>query len=80
MKGPTLKVSGPVAEVAASDGGVVLNIPITLKRRSGRRVVAVDSSGSESSPRTRTGSTPLQLALARGTAGCRCWRPERWPQ
>ena len=66
MKGPTLKVSGPAAEVAASDGGVVLNIPITLKRRSGRRVVAIHGTEFESSKRTRTGATPLQLALARG--------------
>ena len=66
MKGPTLKVSGPVAEVAASDGGVVLNIPITLKRRSGRRVVAIHGTEFESGKRTRTGATALQLALARG--------------
>ncbi len=66
MKGPTLKVSGPAAEVAASDGGVVLNIPITLKRRSGRRVVAIHGTEFESDTRTQTGATPLQLALARG--------------
>jgi hypothetical protein len=66
MNRPTLTVSGPAAEVVASDGGVVLNIPIALKRRSGRRVVAVNGFGCESSPRTRTGLTPLQLALARG--------------
>ena len=66
MKRPTLMVSGPVAEVAASDGGVVLNIPITLKRRSGRRVVAIHGTEFESGKRTRTGATPLQLALARG--------------
>lgn len=66
MKGPTLNVSGPAAEIVASDGGVTLNIPIALKRRSGRRVVAVDGSGCESSPRIQIGATPLQLALARG--------------
>lgn len=66
MKRPTLEVSGPAAEVVASDGGVTLNIPIALRRRSGRRVVVSQGSGFESGSRTRTGATPLQLALARG--------------
>jgi hypothetical protein len=66
MKGPTLEVSGPAAEVVASDGGVTLNIPIALRRRSGRRAVLSQGSGFESESRTRTGATPLQLALARG--------------
>jgi hypothetical protein len=44
----------------------VLNVPITLRQRSGRRVVAVSGSGCESGERTRIGGTPLQLALARG--------------
>ena len=66
MKGPTLEVSGPAAEVAASDGSVTLNIPIALRRRSGRRVVLSKGSQFESKGRTGTGATPLQLALARG--------------
>jgi hypothetical protein len=66
MKGPTLEVSGPAAEVVASDGGMTLNIPIALRRRSGRRVVVPQGSEFESKSRTRTGATPLQLALARG--------------
>lgn len=66
MKRPTLEVSGPAAEVVASDGGVTLNVPIALRRRSGRRVVVPQGSGFESESRTRTGATPLQLALARG--------------
>jgi len=66
MNRPTLTVSGQVSEVVASDGSVVLNVPITLRQRSGRRVVAFDGSGCESSERTRIGATPLQLALARG--------------
>jgi hypothetical protein len=66
MKGPTLKVSGPAVEVVASDGGMTLNIPIALRRRSGRRVVVSQGSGFESDKRTRIGATPLQLALARG--------------
>ena len=52
--------------MVASDGGVVLNVPIALKRRSGRRVVAIHGTEFESGKRTRTGATPLQLALARG--------------
>jgi hypothetical protein len=66
MNRPTLTVAGQASEVVASDGGVVLNVPITLRQRSGRRVVAVGGSGCESRKRTRTGATPLQLALARG--------------
>ena len=66
MNRPTLTVSGQASEVVASDGSVVLNIPINLRQRSGRRVVAVDGSRCESSERTRIGATPLQLALARG--------------
>lgn len=66
MKGPTLAVSGPAAEVVASDGGVTLNIPIALRRRSGRRVVVSNGLEFESERRSRTGATPLQLALARG--------------
>jgi hypothetical protein len=66
MNRPTLVVTGQASEIVASDGGVVLNVPITLRQRSGRRVVAVNGSGCESGERTRTGTTPLQLALARG--------------
>jgi hypothetical protein len=66
MNRPTLTVLGQASEVVASDGGVVLNVPITLRQRSGRRVVAVSGSGCESGERNRTGATPLQLALARG--------------
>ena len=66
MNRPTLTVAGQASEVVASDGSVVLNVPITLRQRSGRRVVAVGGSGCESGERTRIGATPLQLALARG--------------
>ena len=64
MSSPMLTVSGPAAEVVASDGSVALNVPIALKRRSGRRVVTM--SGAEPVAATRAGGTPLQLALARG--------------
>jgi len=63
MTRPTLSVSGPATEVVASNGGVVLNVPIALKRRSGRRVVL--PAGAEAAA-SRTPATPLQLALARG--------------
>ena len=66
MNRPTLTVAGQASEVVASDGSVVLNVPITLRQRSGRRVVAVGGPRCESGERTRTGATPLQLALARG--------------
>lgn len=63
MTRPTLSLSGPATEIRASNGSVVLNIPIALKRRSGRRVVV--PAGSEATA-NRTTATPLQLALARG--------------
>ena len=63
MSRPTLSVSGPATEVVASNGSVVLNVPIALKRRSGRRVVL--PAGAEAAA-SRTTATPLQLALARG--------------
>ena len=66
MNRPALTVAGQVSEVVASDGSVVLNIPITLRQRSGRRVVSVGGPRCESAERIRTGATPLQLALARG--------------
>jgi hypothetical protein len=66
MNRPTLTVTGQASEVAASDRSVVLNVPITLRQRSGRRVMAIDASGCESEKRNRIGATPLQLALARG--------------
>lgn len=64
MSTPMLAVSGPTTEAVVSDGGVVLNVPITLKRRSGRRVVV--PAGAEPAAASRRGATPLQLALARG--------------
>ena len=63
MTRPTLSVSGPGTEVRASNGSVVLNVPIALKRRSGRRVVL--PAGADA-PASRMNATPLQLALARG--------------
>ena len=66
MNRPTLTVAGQASEVVASDGGVVLNVPITLRQRSGLRVVSVGGPLCESAERTRIGAKPLQLALARG--------------
>lgn len=63
MTRPTLSVSGPATEVVASNGSVVLKVPIALKRRSGRQVVL--PAGAEAAA-CRTTATPLQLALARG--------------
>jgi hypothetical protein len=66
MSRPTLTIAVQESEVTGSDGSIVLNVPITLRQRSGRRVVTLNGSRCESSERTRTGATPLQLALARG--------------
>jgi hypothetical protein len=63
MSRPTLSASGPATGVVASNGSVVLNVPIALKRRSGRRVVLPTGAEVVAS---RTTATPLQLALARG--------------
>lgn len=63
MTRPTLSVSGPASEVVASNGSVVVHVPIALKRRSGRRVVL--PAGAEAAA-SRTNATPLQLAVARG--------------
>src|SRR5690606_2679345 len=57
MNRPTLTVSGQASEVVTSDGSVVLNVPIMLRQRSGRRVVAFDGSGFGSGERTRIGAT-----------------------
>lgn len=57
MSSPTLTVSGPTAEVVASDGSVVLNVPIALMRRNGRRVLTV--AGAEPVAATRAEATPL---------------------
>lgn len=63
MTRPTISVSGTVTGARASSGSVVLNVPIALKRRSGRRIVL--PAGAEAAA-SRTTATPLQLALARG--------------
>ncbi len=52
--------------VEASDGGMSISIPITIKRRSGRRLITLPD-GINQDPRPwDTEPTSLQLALARG--------------
>lgn len=63
MTRPALSISGTASEVVASNGSVILHVPIALKRRSGRRVIL--PFGAEAAT-GRTTATPLQLALARG--------------
>lgn len=63
MTRATLSVCGPTTEVLASNGSIVLNVPIALKRRSGRRVVLPVGAKAAAS---RTPATLLQLVLARG--------------
>ncbi len=66
---PNLAVAvvGQASEVVANDRSVVLNVSMTLRqrRRRRRRVVAFNRLGCESTELTRTGTTPLQLVLAR---------------
>lgn len=52
--------------VESSDGRLSINVPINLKRRSGRRLITLPD-GTVQEPRPwDTQPTPLQLALARG--------------
>lgn len=60
MNRPILTVAGQASEVVASDGSVVLNVPITLRQRSGRRVVAVGGPRCESGMSNRIGLLPAQ--------------------
>jgi hypothetical protein len=66
MNRPTLTVAGQASEVFASDGSVVLNVPITLRQRSGRRVVAVGGPRANPANGLEPAPTSLQRALARG--------------
>ena len=61
--------SGDSSVVEASNGQLSISVPINLKRRSGRQLIALPD-GSSHEPRPWDNDpTPLQLALARG----HCW-------
>lgn len=49
MTPPTLTVSWPASEVVINEGSVVLNVPVALKRRSGRRWLRVLETGQAAS-------------------------------
>ena len=58
--------SGDPSVFESSDGKLSINVPINLKRRSGRRLITLPD-GTVQEPRPwDTQPTPLQLALARG--------------
>lgn len=59
----SINKTGKPQVVPASDGGLIISVPIQIKRRSGRKLVTLPR-GSER-PR-ECDPTPLQLALARG--------------
>ena len=52
--------------VPASDGGITISVPIEIRKRSGRKLVALPGSGPEQPRPWDDKPTPLQLALARG--------------
>ena len=61
-----LQQPGAASVVESSDGKLSINVPINLKRRSGRRLITLPD-GTVQEPRPwDTQPTPLQLALARG--------------
>lgn len=61
-----LERPGSANVVESSDGKLSINVPINLKRRSGRRLITLPD-GTVQEPRPwDTQPTPLQLALARG--------------
>lgn len=61
-----LERPGAASVVESSDGKLSINVPINLKRRSGRRLITLPD-GTVQEPRPwDTQPTPLQLALARG--------------
>ena len=61
-----LERPGAASVVESSDGRLSINVPINLKRRSGRRLITLPD-GTVQEPRPwDTQPTPLQLALARG--------------
>jgi hypothetical protein len=66
MSATRLKV-GTSQRSADSAGGITISIPITLKRRSGRKLITLPNGDASAAPRPWDHSaTPDQLALARG--------------
>ena len=63
--------------IEASDGRLTLSIPIQIKRRSGRKLVTLPNGETAPVRPWDVAPTPLQLALARATAGWRCWNRGR---
>ena len=66
MNETRIQQTGTPEVVEASDGRLILSVPIQIKRRSGRKLVMLPN-GETAPPRPwDTEPTPLQLALARG--------------
>jgi len=61
-----IQKAGEVAVLAASDGRVTLQVPIRIKRRSGRKLVTLPDGEAHKARPWASAPTPLQLALARG--------------
>ena len=59
--------------VEASDGRLTLSVPIQIKRRSGRKLVTLPNGETAPVRPWDVAPTFIQLALARATAGWRCW-------
>lgn len=64
MSRPHLEITGQVECLEISDGSMVVVAPIRLKRRSGRRLVQMQTAPENSRPWDKH-NTPLQVALMR---------------
>lgn len=64
MSRPNLEITGQAERLDISDGSVVVVAPIRLKRRSGRRLVQMQTAPENSRPWDKQ-KTPLQVALMR---------------
>lgn len=63
MSRPSLEILGEAEKREVNDGSVALVVPIQLKRRSGRRLVQIQTT--EASRPWDNQKTPLQVALMR---------------
>lgn len=61
----SIKINGATDIVSCSDGRLMLNIPINIRRKSGLRVITLPNGETGKAGKTHE-PTPIQQALARG--------------
>ncbi|MDG9672087.1 LacI family transcriptional regulator [Hahella sp. CR1] len=64
MSGGSIQITGRTSTILASNGAPTLFIPIRIKRRGGRKLVALPEGESGDRPWDKT-QTPLQVAMVR---------------